>query len=122
MGVIWNFLVSLVVAAVVIYIVGRLNLGLTVGSFMNAVVAALVIAVVAAVVLWLLGLIGITMGGGILGALVYLVVAAIILLISDRFLPGMKVNGFVGALVAAIAIGVVGWIVLWLLGLFGITV
>jgi putative membrane protein len=116
-----NFLVALVVSAVVIYIVGRLNLGLTVSGFGAAIIAALVIAIVGTVIFWLLGVLGITIGGGLLGAIIYLIVAAIILMISDRFVPGMKVNGFMGAIIAAIAIGVVAWIVAWLLGLFGIT-
>jgi putative membrane protein len=41
------------------------------------------------------------------------------LLVSDKFVSGMKVNGFVGALVAAVAIGVVGWLANWIVGLFG---
>jgi putative membrane protein len=57
-------------------------------------------------------------GGGFLGAIIGLIVAAVILLISDRFVPGMKVAGFVGAIVAAIAIGVVAWFVNWVVGLF----
>ena len=47
-----------------------------------------------------------------------MVVAAVVLLISDRFVKGMKVNGFVGALVAAIAYGVVVWLIQWVLSLF----
>lgn len=122
MGYIISFLVALIVAALVIYIVGRLNLGLTVSGFGAAIVAALVIAIVGTIVLWLLSLLGLTFGGGLLGAIIYIIVAAIILMISDRFVPGMQVNGFTGAIVAAIAIGVVGWIVTWLLGLLGIQV
>jgi hypothetical protein len=34
----------------------------------------------------------------------------------------MKVNGFTGALIAAIAIAVVTWLMTWLLGLFGIVI
>jgi hypothetical protein len=34
----------------------------------------------------------------------------------------MKVNGFTGAIVAAIAIAVVYWILVWLLGMFGIAI
>jgi hypothetical protein len=34
----------------------------------------------------------------------------------------MRVNGFVGAIVAAIAIGVVAWLLTWLLGVLGIGV
>lgn len=122
MGYIISFLVALVVSALVIFIVGRLNLGLTVSGFGAAIIAALVIAIVGTIVFWLLSLLGLTIGGGLLGAIIYIIVAAIILMISDRFVPGMQVNGFTGAIVAAIAIGVVAWIVSWLLGLIGITV
>ena len=122
MGYIFSFLVALIVAAVVIVIVGRLNLGLTVSGFGAAIIAALVIAVVGTIVLWLLSVLGLTFGGGLLGAIIYIIVAAIVLMISDRFVPGMKVNGFTGAIIAAIAIGVVGWIVSWLLAQLGILV
>ena len=122
MGYIISFLVALIVAALVIYIVGRLNLGLTVSGFGAAIIAALVISIVGTIVLWLLSFLGLTFGGGLLGAIIYIIVAAIVLMISDRFVPGMKVNGFTGAIIAAIAIGVVAWIVTWLLGLIGITV
>jgi len=46
-----------------------------------------------------------------------LIIAAVVLLISDRLLKGLRVAGFVGALVAAIAIGVVYWVLAWLVGL-----
>ena len=122
MGYIFSFIVALIVAALVIYIVGRLNLGLTVSGFGAAIIAAVVIAVVGTIVLWLLSLLGLTVGGGLLGVIIYIIVAAVILMISDRFVPGMKVKGFTGAIVAAIAIGVVAWIVTWLLGMLGIVV
>jgi putative membrane protein len=54
---------------------------------------------------------GITIGGGILGAIILLIVAAVDLLISDRFVSGLKVNGFGGAIIAAIAIAVVTWLI-----------
>ena len=117
-----SFLVALIVGAVVIYIVSRLNLGLTVSGFGAAIIAALVIAIVGTIVLWLLSALGVTFGGGLLGTIIYIIVAAVILMISDRFVPGMKVNGFTGALIAAIAIAVVSWIVTWLLGVLGIQV
>jgi hypothetical protein len=58
--------------------------------------------------------------GGLLGLIVYLVVAAVVLMISDKFVPGMKVNGFGGAIIAAIAIAVVSWLFGLLLGALGI--
>ena len=111
MNTILSVLVALVLYALVIYIVGRLNLGLTVDGFVGAFIAGAVIAIVAWLVNCLLGAVGINIGGGWFGALVSLVVAAVVLLIADRFVPGMKVNGFVGALVAAIAIAVVAWLI-----------
>lgn len=117
-----NILVYLVVSAIVIWIVGKLNFGLTVKSFGSALAAAAVIAIVGGLVAWLLGLLGITFGAGLLAAIVALIVAAAVLLVSDKFLPGMEVHGFMGAIVAAVGIGVVGWLVTWLLSLLGITV
>jgi putative membrane protein len=111
---------GLVAAAVVIYIVGRLNLGMTVDGFVPAIIAAAAIAIIGGIIAWLLSVLGITIGGGWLGAIINLIVAAVVLLLADRFVKGMKVNGFVGAIVAAIAIGVVTWIINWLLGLLGL--
>ena len=122
MGAIWSFIVAVVVSAVVLMIVSRLNLGLTVANFTSALIAAVVIAIVGAVINWLLGALGINLGGGFLGTIVYFIVAAVVLMLSDRFVSGMTVNGFGGAIIAAIAIAVVYWIVTWLLGLVGITV
>ena len=117
-GVLLGFVIVLLVSALVIYIVSRLGLGLEVDSFGSAILAALVIAVVSAIINWLLGLIGISVNDAtLIGAIVALIIAAIVLMISDRFLSGMKVNGFVGAIVAAASIGVVTWILGWLIGL-----
>ena len=119
MEILINLVVFFLVSAVVIWIVGKLGLGMEVSGFNGAIIAAIVIAIVSAVVLWLLGLIGITVGGsGLWGAIVSVVVTAIILMISDRFVTGLKVKGFMGAIIAAIAIGVVYWLVSWVLGLF----
>jgi len=121
MGVILNAIVAILVAAVVILIVSKLNLGLSVTGFGAAIIAAIVIAVVGAAIMWLLGLLNITIGSGLLGLIVFLVVAAVVLMISDKFVPGMKVNGFGGAIIAAIAIAVVYWLVGLLLGALNIT-
>ena len=118
-GTLISILLYWVVAALVIFIVGKLNLGLQVESFGAALLAALVIALVAGVLGWLFASSDSRWVRG-LAALINLVVAAPVLLISDKFLSGMEVHGFMGAIVAAIAIGAVGWVVTWLLSLFGI--
>ena len=117
-----SIVIGLVLYAVVIYIVSRLGMGLTVANFTSALIAGAVIAIVSWLVWWLLGAIGIGNGSGLIAAIVNLVVAAVILLIADRFVPGMKVNGFIGALIAAVAIAVVAWLIGWLLGVLGIGV
>ena len=119
-GTLLGILLALVAAAVVIVIVSKLNLGLTVDGFGPAIIAAAVIAIVGGLIYWLLGVLGITIGGGWLGAIINLIIAAVVLLTAGRMLKGLKVNGFVGAIVAAIAIGVVTWVINWFLGLIGI--
>ena len=121
-GTLMSALVYLVVSAVVILIVSKLNLGLNVKSFGSAVMAALVIAIVGGLIVWALGIFGITFSGGLLAALVNLIIAAVVLMIADKFLPGTEVHGFMGAVIAALAIGVVGWAVTWALSLFGIVI
>jgi len=123
MAVIVNILITLVVAAVVLLIVSRLNLGLSVAGFGPAIIAAAVIAIVAGLIAWLLSLLNISLGTGtgLWPAIVNLIVAAVVLLLSGRLFQGLKVNGFGGAIIGAIAIAVVTWLIIWVLGLFGIT-
>ncbi len=113
--------IGLVVNAFIIWIVGKLNLGLKVSGFGGAILAAIIIAVVSWVIAWLLGLVGLTIGGGLLGAIVSLIIAAVVLLISDRILPGLEVEGFWGAILAAIAIAVVHWLIVFVLAALGLT-
>jgi putative membrane protein len=101
--------------ALIIWLVGKLNLGLRVSGFGGAILAAIIIAVVSWVIAWLLGLMGITIGVGLLGAIVSLIIAAVVLLISDRILPGLAVDGFLGAILAAIAIAVAHWLIAFVL-------
>ena len=120
MALLIDLIILILVAAVVIWVVSKLNLGLSVDGYGSAIIAAIVIAIVNAIVFWLLGLLGITIGVGFLGFVVLLIIAAVVLILSDKILPGMKVDGFLGAIIAAIAIVVVNWLLVWLLALIGI--
>jgi putative membrane protein len=104
-----GIVIAALISGFVIWVVGKLGLGLEVTGFAPAFIAAIVI-----------GLFGFTIGGGFLGAIISLITAAVVLMISGRIVPGLKVNGFMGAIVAAIAIGVVAWLVNWVLGLFNL--
>lgn len=122
-GTILGVALAWVFGAIVLMIVSRLGLGLSVDGFVPAIIASAVISIVSGLIIWALGLINISLGGpGLLSAIVSLVVSAIILLVSDRFVSGMKVDGFSGALIAALAYGAVVWLINlllgWVLGLF----
>ena len=115
-GVLIGLVIALLLSALVIFIVGKLGLGLEVDSFGSAVIAALVIAVVTWAIMLVLGFLPLSIGVGILGAIVSLIVSAIVLMISDKIVSGMRVNGFVGALIAAVLIGIGHWLLGLLLG------
>lgn len=119
-SVIVGILIAALISGFVIWVVGKLGLGLTVSGFGAAFIAAIIIAVVSGLVTWLLGALHITIAGGFLGGIIHLIIAAIVLLISGRIVPGLQVKGFLGAIVAAIAIGVVAWLLSLLLGALGI--
>lgn len=106
------------ISGFVIWVVSKLGLGLEVNGFGSAFIAAIMIAIVGGVINWLLGLLGISIGGGLFGGLIHLITAAIVLMVSDRLLKGFRVAGFTGALIAAVAIGVVYWLLGWVVGLF----
>jgi putative membrane protein len=110
-------LIGALFSGLVIWIVGKLGIGLEVSGFGPAFIAAIVIAVVGGLLSWLLGFLGITFGAGLLGAIINLVIAAIVLMIAGNLVKGLAVKGFTGALVAAIAIGAVSWLINWAVGL-----
>lgn len=117
MGQIIGFIFGVIIAAVVLLIVSRLNLGLSVAGFSTAVIGAIVISLVSSVILWLLGLFGVQVGGGsLLNVLVWLVVSAVILIVAAKFIPGMTVQGFTGGVIAAIAMAVIYWLFSLILG------
>lgn len=110
---------AMVLGAVILMVISRLNLGLTVESFGAAFIASIVISFIGGIVSWLLTLIGFPFDNlKLIGALLVVVIAAVILMISDRLLSGLKVNGFSGALIAAVAYGVGVFLINWVIGLF----
>ncbi len=121
-GTIVALVIGIALNALVIWIVSKLNLGLRVSGFGGAILAAVVISLVNFVLALLLTAAGISVGGGILGPLVTLIVAAVVLLISDKILPSLKVSGFWGAILAAIAMGVVNWLIGLVLSALGMAV
>ncbi|HHY57603.1 MAG TPA: phage holin family protein [Chloroflexi bacterium] len=117
-GVLIGIALAGLISGVIIWIVGRLGLGLVVSGFVPALLAAFVIAILSGAITWLLTTLGLNVDGGVIGGIIHLLIAALVLLLSSRIVPGMMVQGPVGALVAALAIGAVGWLINALLSLF----
>jgi uncharacterized membrane protein YvlD (DUF360 family) len=113
-----NVLVGIVLGGViggaVILLVSKLNLGLWVQGVVAAFVAAIMIAIIGAVVDFVLTALGVPNPGGIIGLVERLIVAVVVLLLSDKLLSGLTVYGVKGAMIAAVAISVI----LWVSGLF----
>jgi putative membrane protein len=116
-GVIIGILIGALFTGLIIWVVGKLGLGLEVTGFGPAYIAAIVIAILNGLVAWLLGALGITIGAGLVGAIIHLIIAAVVLMAAGNFVKGLVVKGFTGALVAAVAIAAVGWLIGWGLSL-----
>lgn len=114
-GLIIGILIAAVVSGAIIWLVSRLNVGLSVDSFGWAMLAGLFIGAITNLLSPLLA--------GMNGALmivVNLVISAVVILLAGKLFSGVKVDGFKGALIAAVVIAVVGFVLaLALAGLLG---
>jgi putative membrane protein len=112
-GLIIGILIGALFSGLIIWIVGKLGWGLEVSGFGPAYIAAIVIGVLNALIALVLNAMGISLGTGILGFIVNLVIAALVLMVAGNWVKGLVVKGFTGALIAAFAIGVTSWLVAW---------
>jgi len=115
-GMILSFLIGILLYALAIWLVSKLGLGLTVSGFGPALVAAFFISLLSWLVVWLLGVLGLGFGG-FLGVVVNLVIAALVLMFVGNMVKGLRVKGFVPALIGAVAIAVVSWLIDGVVGL-----
>lgn len=114
-GWIIGLLLAAIVSGFVIWVVGKLGLGIEVDGFRPAYLAAIVIAVLSAVIVWIWQTVfKYTLPGGLEGALISLVTSAAVLQTAGRWVKGLRVKGFLGALIGAVAISAVGWLLAWL--------
>ena len=103
-------LLTALFSSILIWVVGLLGLGLAVNGFGPALVAGIAIALVGGAITWVLMALGIRISSGLLRSVINIVLGAVVLLVCGQLLPGLTVNGFAGALVASIAIGVIAWL------------
>ena len=112
-GLIIGLVIGALFSSLIIWIVGRLGLGIEISGYGPAFITALVIAALTALVHWIWSLFGYSAPGGFWGAIIALIVSAGILMSAGSFVKGLKVNGFSGALVASVAIAAVSWLISW---------
>lgn len=104
-GLIIGILIAAVVSGLIIWLVSKLNIGLSVDSFGWAMLAGLFIGAITNLLNHLVpGM------NDILTMVIHLVISAGVILLAGKLFSGVKVNGFKGALIAAVAIVVVGFV------------
>ena len=111
LGAIIGIAIGTVVNGILIFVVGKLKLGMEVANFGSAFLAGLVVAVGAALAALFWRLTGGTPTTGVVGAVMNLIVAAAVLLVIGNSLKGITVKGWSGALVAAVAIAALAWLI-----------
>ena len=95
-------------AGFIIWVVGKLGLGMEVDGFRPAFIAAFVIAILSAVIHWIWqAVFNYTPPAGWGGAIINLVTSAIVLQSAGNWVKGLRVKGFRGAIVASLAIAAV---------------
>jgi putative membrane protein len=110
-GLIIGTLIGAVISGAIIWVVSKLNVGLSVDGFGWAMLAGLFIGVVSSLITHF-----VPAATGIVGAAVHLVVSALVIMLAGKVFSGVKVEGFKGALLAALAIAVIGFGLALLLG------
>ena len=105
-GAIIGILIGALISGAVLWIVSKFNLGLKVENFGWAMIAGVVIGILNTLANMLVP--GMT---GILGAVINLVVAAVAIFIGGKILKGLTVDGFGGALLAAVVIAVIYFLI-----------
>ena len=114
-GLIIAILIGAVISGAIIWLVGKLNVGLSVDSFGWAMLAGLFIGTLTNLFNHLLpGM------NEVITMVIHLVISAGVILLAGKLFSGVSVKGFTGALIAAVAIAVVGFVLALLLaGIIG---
>ena len=109
-GLVIGVVLSALVSGLIIWIVSKLNLGLHVDSFGWAMLAGLLIGLATNLITQV-----VPAGNEIVQLVVNLVIAAAVIFACGSLLKGMTVNGLGGALLAALAIAIIGFLLLLVL-------
>ena len=114
-GLVIGILIAAVFSGVIIWLISKLNVGLSVNSFGWAMLAGLFIGT-------LTNLFNHMLPGmnEMITLVVHLLISALVILLAGKLFSGVNVKGFKGAVIAALAIAVVGFVLALLLaGIIG---
>jgi uncharacterized membrane protein YvlD (DUF360 family) len=109
-GAVIGIVMATIVSGLIIWLVGKLGLGIEVSGFAPAFIAAFFIALMWAFAAWLWNLIGYTPAGGLSGAITHLILTSGFLYSIRNSVSGLTVKGWSGAIIAATAIAVITWL------------
>jgi putative membrane protein len=106
-GVVIGILIGALFSGLVIWVVGKLGWGIEVDGFGPAYLTAIVIAVFNAFATWFWAQIGYE------GASIptHIILTAGFLVAAGSLVKGLRVKGFVGALIAAVVIAAIYWLI-----------
>jgi putative membrane protein len=110
-GLVIGILIGAVISGAIIWIVSKFNMGLSVDSFGWAMLAGLFIGVITTLITHFVPNLS-----GIVGAVVHLIVSAVVILLAGKAFSGVKVDGFSGALLAAVMMALISFGLALLLG------
>ncbi|MGE0101760.1 MAG: phage holin family protein [Blastocatellales bacterium] len=114
-GFIIGVILGTIIYGILIFIVGKIGLGMEVDGIVPALKAGFIVALLAGLLGLALQAIGISLDDGLISAIIHLLVSAGLLQFAGDKIAGMRVKGFGGAIIAAIAIAVVSWLLVLVL-------
>jgi uncharacterized membrane protein YvlD (DUF360 family) len=110
-GIIIGLLLATSVNSIIIWIIAKLGLGIELKNFGTAIVAAFLSALIglglSRITTQLFGVTGQPYGGIIL----HILGSALVLWLTSKILSGMQTKGFLGAILAAVSMGVLYYLI-----------
>lgn len=110
-GAVVGFVIALIVSAPVFWLVGKLGLGINVSGFRPAFIMAFFVALIWVFTSLVWNLIGYQPAGGLFGAITHMILNAAFIYALRNSVSGLEVKGWSGAIIAAVAIAVVTWLI-----------
>ncbi len=114
-----GFIVTVLVTTLSFLILARLSIGLDVDNVRSALLAAVVLGVLNATLRPVLGILTFPITWITFG-LFSIVLNALVLWLTAALVTGFHIRGFIHAIIASLALGLLNTLIFWLLGWFGL--